>query len=197
MPDDLTSSASRVAGENGPAVRRACGHAALPRRRSWRPGLPVSRARRDPATPAVSTLVCFAKAKRSRRSIRLRVPLPPLACSCRANLASKHTHMTVEAYPPDGPQISPPQGSQNFSAKVARVERSIARARRCACWERCARKTFTPSKLAAAPSLTRADSETRHSAMPPHSRGGSTTEFWRLIWLTIKRTPTRPSSFSG
>ena len=124
-------SASRVAGENGPAVRRACGHAALPRRRTWRPGLPVSRARRDPATPAVSTLVCFAKTKRSRRSIRLRVPLPPLACSRRANLASKHTHMSMEAYPPDGPQISPPQGSQNFSAKVARVERSIARVRLC------------------------------------------------------------------
>ena len=128
-PNGLPRSAARVAGENGPAVRRACGHAALPRRRTWRPGLPVSRARRDPATPAVSTLVCFAKAKRSRRSIRLRVPLPPLACSRRANLASKHTHMTVEAYPPDGPQISPPQGSQNFSAKVARVERSIARVR--------------------------------------------------------------------
>ena len=45
-------------------------------------------------------------------------PAPPLACSRRANLASKHTHMTVEAYPPDGPQISPPQGSQNFSARV-------------------------------------------------------------------------------
>jgi len=60
LPDGLPFSASRVTGENGPAVRRACGHAALPRRRTWRPGLPVSRARRDPATPAVSTLVCFA-----------------------------------------------------------------------------------------------------------------------------------------
>ena len=58
-------------------------------------------------------------------------PAPPLACSCRANLASKHTHMSMEAYPPDDPQISPPQGSQNFSAKVARVERLIARGRLC------------------------------------------------------------------
>ena len=51
---------------------------------------------------------------------------PPLACSCRANLASKHTHMSMEAYPPDGPQISPPQGSQNFSARVGCVGRSVA-----------------------------------------------------------------------
>ena len=130
-PNGLSCSAARVAGEHRPLACRACGHAALPRRRTRRPGLPVSRARRDPATPAVSALVCFARAKRSRCSIRLRVPLPPLACSRRANLASKHTHMTVEAYPPDGPQISLPQGSQNFSARVVRVERLIARARVC------------------------------------------------------------------
>ena len=43
----------------------------------------------------------------------------------------------------------------------------------------CAQKTFAPGKPAAAPSLTRADSETRHSAMPPHTRGGSSTEYWR------------------
>jgi len=31
--------------------------------------------------------------------------------------------MSVEAYPPDGPQISPRQGSQNFSAKAGPVAR--------------------------------------------------------------------------
>ena len=56
-------------------------------------------------------------------------PAPPLACSCRANLASKYTHMSMEAYPPDGPQISPPQGSQNFSARVGCVGRSALCAR--------------------------------------------------------------------
>ena len=56
-------------------------------------------------------------------------PAPPFACSRRANLASKHTHMSMEAYPPDGPQISPPQGSQNFSARVGCVGRSAARVR--------------------------------------------------------------------
>ena len=59
-PNGLSCSASRVAGENGPAVRRACGHAALPRCRTVGPGLPVSRARRVSATPAVFALVCFA-----------------------------------------------------------------------------------------------------------------------------------------
>ena len=56
-------------------------------------------------------------------------PAPPLACSRRANLASKHTHMSMEAYPPDGPQISPPQGSQNFSERAVRVGRFVSRVR--------------------------------------------------------------------
>jgi hypothetical protein len=66
-----------------------------------------------------SGLFCWAK--RSRRFIRLPRPVGPFACSGRANLPSKHTHMSVEAYPPDGPQISPRQGSQNFSARAAPV----------------------------------------------------------------------------
>ena len=65
----------------------------------------------------------FCGAKRSRRSIRLTRPVWPFACSGRANLPSKHTHMSAEAYPPDGPQISPPQGSQNFSARAEPVAR--------------------------------------------------------------------------
>ena len=65
----------------------------------------------------------FCGAKRSRRSIRLPRPVGPFACSGRANLPSKHTHMSAEAYPPDGPQISPRQGSQNFSARAEPVAR--------------------------------------------------------------------------
>ena len=65
----------------------------------------------------------FCGAKRSRRFIRLPRPVGPFACSGRANLPSKHTHMSVEAYPPDGPQISPRQGSQNFSARAGPVAR--------------------------------------------------------------------------
>ena len=120
----LPSSAARVAGENGPSVRRAFGHAASPRRRTRHPGLPASRARPSPAAPPDCALVCFGpRPKRSRRSIRLPRPVGPFACSGRANLPSKHTHMSAEAYPPDGPQISPRQGSQNFSAGAAPVVR--------------------------------------------------------------------------
>ena len=122
MPCGLPSSASRVAGENGPSVRRAFGHAASPRRRTRHPGLPASRARSFPAAPPDCALVCFGpRPKRSRHFIRLPRPVGPFACSGRANLPSKHTHMSVEAYPPDGPQISPRQGSQNFSARTGPV----------------------------------------------------------------------------
>ena len=131
MPCGLPSSAPCVAGENGPSVRRAFGHAASPRRSTRHPGLPASRARPSPAAPPDCALVCFGlRPKRSRRSIRLPRPVGPFACSGRANLPSKHTHMSVEAYPPDGPQISPRQGSQNFSARAEPVARgSPVRAR--------------------------------------------------------------------
>lgn len=123
-PCGLPSSAARVAGENGPSVRRAFGHAASPRRRTQAPGLPASRARPSPAAPPDCALVCFGlRPKRSRRSIRLPRPVGPFACSGRANLPSKHTHISAEAYPPDGPQISPRQGSQNFSARAVPVVR--------------------------------------------------------------------------
>ncbi len=71
-----------------------------------------------------------------------------------------HTHMSAEAYPPDGPRISPRQGSQNFSSRAGRVGRSV----QCAPprWRRRrASKTFAPGKPAASPSLTRANSENR------------------------------------
>ena len=67
----------------------------------------------------------FCGAKRSRRCIRLPRPVGSFACSGRANLPSKHTHMSAEAYPPDGPQISPRQGSQNFSARAGPVARGV------------------------------------------------------------------------
>ena len=60
-PCGLPSSASRVAGENGPSVRRAFGHAASPRRCARHSGLPASRARPSPAAPPDCALVCFAR----------------------------------------------------------------------------------------------------------------------------------------
>ena len=134
-------------------------------------------------------------AKRSRRCIRLPRPVPPFACSCRENLLSKHTHMSVEAYPPDGPQISPRQGSQNFSAKVMRSEKGSpvlegAHVFCAAPGKFCARQAGG----CAVPDPNRfgePDIRPCHHThvVVEHPNSGDQT------WLTIKRTPTRPSSF--
>jgi len=104
----------------GPSRIRPCGLTAA--------SYPASRFARLASTSlpgrSACALVCFGpRPKRSRRSIRLPRPVGPFACSGRANLPSKHTHMSAEAYPPDGPQISPRQGSQNFSARAVPVAR--------------------------------------------------------------------------
>lgn len=71
-------------------------------------------------------------------------------------------------------------------------------ARGCACCEHGAWKTFAPSKLAAAPSLTRTDSVNQKSAMPPHARGGHQTQTLEMnTWPTIKRQHTRQSNSSA
>lgn len=71
-------------------------------------------------------------------------------------------------------------------------------ARGCAFCRRRASKTFAPSKLAAAPSLTRTDSVNQKSAMPPHSRGGHQTQTLEMNpWPTIKRQHTRQSNSSA
>jgi len=130
IPRGLSASPARLRVSQVRTALRSVAHAAM---RPYRGGalcIPVCPSREHVGTrprlrfPLWSVL---PQAKRSRRSIRLRVPLPPLACSRRANLASKHTHMSMEAYPPDGPQISPRQGSQNFSARVWGFERVIFR----------------------------------------------------------------------
>lgn len=125
LPDGLPYSASRVARENRPLACRAFGHMASPRRCARHPDLPGSRARRFLAAPPDCASVGFGRPKRSLYFIRLPRPVAPLACSGRANLPTHHTHKSVEAYPPDGPQISPPQGSQNFSARVALVRSDL------------------------------------------------------------------------
>ncbi len=136
----------------------------------------------------------FCGAKRSRRYIRLTRPVGPFACSGWANLPSKHTHMSAEAYPPDGPQISPRQGSQNFSARAAPLRGSVP-VRRCVC--RAARGKFCARQAGGC-------------AVPDPGRfgnqafGHATTLTWwsnpisgERTWLTTPLTPTRPSSFSG
>jgi len=104
----------------GPSRIRPCGLTA-----ALHPGPRVARLASTslPGRSAGLRSGLFCGAKRSRRFIRLPRPEGPFACSGRANLPSKYTHMSAEAYPPDGPQISPPQGSQNFSARAAPVVR--------------------------------------------------------------------------
>ena len=157
---------------------RAFGRSASPRRSAQAPGLPVSRARRSPAAPPDCALVCFGFGpKRSRRSIRLPRPVVPPCLLVSGKPAVNHTHMSAEAYPPDGPRTRPRQGSQNFSARGPR-RRGRSGVRCHSCGERCARNTFAPGQPAATPSLTRTDSATRYSAMPPHSRDGP-SNIWR------------------
>ena len=59
MPNGLTRLAPRVAGENRPLACRAFGLRPHRGVALLHPGLPVSRARGDRATPAVSALVCL------------------------------------------------------------------------------------------------------------------------------------------
>ena len=106
---------------------RSVAHSAMRPHRGVAPGIPVCPSREHVAPRPLRRIALWSvlqNAKRSRRSIRLPRPVAPLACSfgqtCRQN-----THMSAEAYPPDGPQISPPQGSQNFSGRAAREAVSV------------------------------------------------------------------------
>ena len=119
-PPQLSAPSRRGERPSGPSRIRPCGLTAASH--------PASRFARlaSTALPGRSAGLrsgLFCGAKRSRHFIRLPRPVGPFACSGRANLPSKHTHMSVEAYPPDGPQISPRQGSQNFSARAGFVAR--------------------------------------------------------------------------
>ena len=192
----LPSSAARVAGENGPSVRRAFGHAASPRRSARHPGLPVSRARRSPAAPPDCALVCFGqRPKRSRRFIRLPPPVAPFACSRRANLPSKHTHergSISSGWPPNQPasRIAKLFGAGGARGQVGPV-RAVALAAEARLENFCARQAGG----CAVPDPDRfgePDIRPCHHThvVVPRTSGEPT-------WLTIKRTPTRPLNSSG
>ena len=199
MPCGHFCSVRQVAVEHRPVADRAFGHAASPRRCARRPGLPVSRARRSPAAPPDCAPVCFAKCKTIP-------PLHPSPASGPRRLPArlgkptvKHTHMSAEAYPPDGPQISPPQGSQNFSVGAAAMERavkcSMTRLREAMCPENfCARQAGG----CAVPDPDRfGEPEFRPCHHTPVV-SQVIPNIWRYEqWLTTKRTPTRPSNYSA
>ena len=199
MPDGLPCSAARVAGEISAVGRsriRPCGLTAalhpgprfarlastsLPGRSAGlRSGL-FCKMQNDPAASSVSRV-------RSRR-LPARLGKPTV----------KHTHMSAEAYPPDGPQISPPQGSQNFSVGAAAMERavkcSMTRLREAMCPENfCARQAGG----CAVPDPDRfGEPEFRPCHHTPVV-SQVIPNIWRYEqWLTTKRTPTRPSNYSA
>ena len=123
MPDGLPCSASRVAGEISALGRsriRPCGLTAASHPASRfarlastsRPGRSAG-LRSSLFWPEAKTIPPLHPSPASGRGVCLLVSGKPTV---------KHTHMSAEAYPPDGPQISPPQGSQNFSARAVRAE---------------------------------------------------------------------------
>lgn len=195
-PYGLPCSAARVAGQNGPSVRRAFGHAASPRRCTRLPVCPS----REHVAPRPLRRIALWSVLAGAKTIPPLHPSPasgPAVCLLVSGKPTViHTHMSAEAYPPDGPQISPPQGSQNFLERAGEVASSVQYStsvlRRGCAW-----KTFAPGKPAAAPSLTRTDSVNQTLGHAP------TLTWWRHIdleiptCLTTKRPPTRPSNFSG
>ena len=198
-PDGLPCSASRVAGEISALGRsriRPCGLTAASHPG---PGLPVSRARHSPAAAPDCALVCFVLwPKRSRRSIRRALrPVASLACSRRANLASNHTHMSAEAYPPDGPRIRPRQGSQNFSERAVGVAASV----QCAAarlWSVRRLENFCARQAggSAVPDPASFGNQTYgHATTLPWCANSRTSG--ETKWLTTKRTPTKSSSFTA
>jgi hypothetical protein len=174
-------------------------HSAIRPHRGVAPGIPVCPSREHVAPRPLRRIALWSVlpgAKRSRRFIRLSRPAAPLACSLRANLPSKHTHMSVEAYPPDGPRISPRQGSQNFSARAVFVGGLLHCERARVLW------AMRPENFYAR--------QAGGCAVPDPDRFGNqefghaaTLPWWSVkhletgTWPTTKRTPTRPSSFSG
>ena len=180
-----------------PLACRACGHAALPRRCAVGPGLPVSRARRVSATPAVFALVCFAV--QNDPATAFACVSGPTACLLVSGKPGVKTHTHEYGSISSGwPPNQPASRIAKLFGKSGGVLRGQSCARGCAFCRRRASKTFAPSKLAATPSLTRTDSVNQKSAMPPHACGGHQTQTLEMnTWPTIKRQHTRQSNSSA
>lgn len=120
----LTASPARLRVSQERTALRSVAHSTMRPHRGVAPGIPVcpprehvpprplrrialwsvlARGQNDPAASSVSRVRSGRLPARVGQTYRL------------------NTHMSVEAYPPDGPQISPRQGSQNFSARAGSV----------------------------------------------------------------------------
>jgi len=194
------ASRARLRVSQGRTALRSVAHSAMRPHRGAAPSSPVCPPREHVA-PRPLRRIALSSVLLERKTIP---PLHPSFASGRAVCLLVSGKPTVKTHTHERGSISsgwPPNQPASRIAKLfgevsSRGEGTPVRwvARRVG---RRARKTFAPGKPAAAPSLTRADSETRRTAMPPHSRGGRTLKSGERPWLTSKRTPTRPSSFSG
>ena len=196
----LTASPARLRVSQGRTALRSVAHSAMRPHRGVAPSSPVCPPREHGA-PRPLRRIALWSVLRKRKTIP---PLHPSFASGRAVCLLVSGKPTVKTHTHERGSISsgwPPNQPASRIAKLFGEGRACGEGGRVRWVARgvgvCARKTFASGKPAAAPSLTRADSETRRTAMPPHSRGGRTPKSGERPWLTSKRTPTRPSSFSG
>ena len=166
------------------------------------PGIPVcpSRERVTPRPPrriALWSVLACGQNDPAAPSVAFLRPVAPLACSRRANLATHYTHMSAEAYPPDGPRIRPRQGSQNFSGRAVGVAASVECAATCL-WAGMCPENFC-ARLAggsAVPDPVSFGNQTYgHATTLPWCANSRTSG--ETKWLTTRRTPTRSSNFTA
>lgn len=122
----LAASPARLRVSQGRTALRSVAHSAMRPHRGVAPRPPVCPPR-EHVPPRPLRRIALWSVLRSKTI----PPLHPSSASGRAvcllgsgkPAVKTHTHMSAEAYPPDGPQISPRQGSQNFSARAGPVAR--------------------------------------------------------------------------
>ena len=162
------------------------------------PGLPVSRARSG-SRPRLRSSLWSVLPRQNDPAAAPACVSGPTACLLASGKPGVKTHTheygsISSGWPPNQPasRIAKLFGEEWRVWEVSRA-REGALVVSSGAW-----KTFAPSKLAAAPSLTRTDSVNQKSAMPPHSRGGHQTQTLEMnTWPTIKRQHTRQSNSSA
>jgi hypothetical protein len=120
----LAASPARLRVSQVRTALRSVAHSAMRPHRGVAPGIPVCPPR-EHVPPRPLRRIALWSVLRGKTI----PPLHPSPASGRAACllgsgkptVKTHTHMSVEAYPPDGPQISQRQGSQNFSARTGPV----------------------------------------------------------------------------
>ena len=124
----LAAYPARLRVSQGRTALRSVAHSAMRPHRGAAPGIPVCPPR-EHVPPRPLRRIALWSVLRGKTI----PPLHPSSASGRAvcllgsgnPTVKTHTHMSMEAYPPDGSQISPRQGSQNFSARAGLWRRAV------------------------------------------------------------------------